>query len=273
MTQIYITIGVISIVAALVCYIFIRQTMSDKRQEKERLHRALVKRAKELLHMISAFPDDFLPQEIKVFIYRCVIDAYQQLSKLEPSDKQYVEALKVHSAQLEAVIRTPDSKKTVNLQSAAQINELKQYLTLLGRFSQKSAQRNNITQKQYSHYRMLIKGLNAKLAVDGYILSAKQATEINKRRLAIHYYELAKKLLTKETPPNFQDQITRINAAMEPLMEMEALEKERLATEAASKKDTDDTNASTAPEGTSTEDKEWAQFEEDSGWKKKNVYD
>ena len=77
MTQIYITIGVIAVVAALVCYIFIRQTMSDKKQEKDRLHRALQKRAKELLQMISVFPDDFLPQEIKVFIYRCVIDAYQ----------------------------------------------------------------------------------------------------------------------------------------------------------------------------------------------------
>ncbi len=264
MTQIYITIAIIAIVGALVCYIFVKQTINEKKQEKDRLQRVLAKRAKDLLQMISVFPENFLPKEIIVFIYRCIIDAFEQLTKLAPTEAQYIEGLKVHSAQLEAIIRKPDTQKTEDIQNTAQINELRQYLNVLNGFLEKSVKRSHITQKQYGHYRLLIKELIIKLAVNNYILSAKQSLEIGKPKLALHHYELAKKLLTKETPTHYKDKIKSINTAMEPLIQQEQ------AQQAAESAQTAQAQSEAAENG---EDGEWSSFNEDAGWKKKNVYD
>ncbi len=261
MTQIYITVAIISIVAILVCYVFVRQTISERQQERDRLQRVLAKRAKDLLQMISVFPPHFLPKELQVFIYRCIIDAYEQLTKLDGSSSEHIESLKVHSAQLENTVRTPERKHTEDLQSTTQINELRQYLNLLNGFLQKSLQRQHITGKQHSHYRMLIKELIIRLAINNYMISAKQSLDIHKTKLALHYYDLAKKLLIKETPTDFQKKIEKINLAIQPLLEREA---EEATMQAMAAPDTND------EEG---EQKEWQEFEEEAGWKKKNIYD
>lgn len=257
MTQVYITIGVISTVALLMCYIFIRQTMKEKHAEKERLHRALQKRAKTLLQMIAIFPEDFLPKELQIFIYRCIIETYENLTKLQPDESKYVEGLKMHSTQMEATMRKPESRKALNLESAAQLNELRRYLNMMGEFLQRSVKRKMITTKQYSHYRLLIKSLIAGLAVDNYCIAARQAIEIDKIKLAIHYYTLAKQLLIKETPSDYQTQIKAIDEALVPLMESQM----------------DETTAVPVEAQEDQEDSEWAEFEEESDWKKKNVYD
>jgi hypothetical protein len=265
MTQTYITIGIIAIIGLLVCYVFIRQTIGERQREKERLHRALEKRAKELLQMVSAFPDNFLPKELLVFIYRCIIDAYEQLTKLKPAEIQYVDSLKMHSLQLETVVRNTSSHKVEDLQSLTQINELRQYLNLVGGFLQKSAQRNHITHKQHLYYRQLVKELMIRLAVNNYSASAKQALEVQKNKLAIHYYELARKLLIRETPNGYKESIQKINLRLEPLREMEGIEPD-IQTEVSANTD----GAAPAEE---QEKDEWNDFKEDTEWKKKNVYD
>jgi hypothetical protein len=264
MTQIYITIGIIAIIAALVCYVFIRQTIGERKREKERLNRVLAKRAKELLQLLGAFPDHFLPKELVVFVYRCIIDAYEQLTKLEPSENRHIESLKMHSSQLDVTLRNQGNAKAADLQSVNQINELRQYLNLLGSFLQKSLQRNQITPKQHAQYRQLVKEMIIRLAVNNYMITAKQALEIQKSKLALHYYDLAKKLLERETPSNYQESMQTINQAMEPLLALEQAEQAAEITQTEST----DANAA-APE----EKSEWDDFQEDSGWQKKNVYD
>jgi hypothetical protein len=264
MTQIYITIGIIAVIAILVCYVFIHQTIGNRRLEKERLQRALSKRAKELLQMASAFPENFLPKELLVFIYRCIIDAFEQLTKLNPSDGQFIDALKLHSLQLETVIRKPETSKTVELHSITQINELRQYLNLLGAFLQKSMERNHITPKQYSHYRHLLKEVIVKLAVNNYMIAAKQALETQKTKLSIHYYDLAKKLLIKETPSHYKEALEKITIALEPLLQMEQIER--------AAQDNDEPSSNAAAKVTNDKD-EWKDFEDKGDWKKKNVYD
>ena len=234
--------------------------MGSRKEEKERLNRAMLKRAKELQQILSVFPDDFIPKEICVFIYRCIIDIYQQLCKLEPKESGHIESLKVHSATLEGVIRQPENKKISNIQNNAQIGELRQYLGVLGRFLQKSAQRKNITAKQFAHYRLLLKGLTVQLAVDTYLISAKQGIDSGKPKLGIHNYELAKQLLTKETPNGYKEQIAKITSLLAPLMQAQEAEAPQ-------------SNAGANQGGEKEGGGEWSQFEEDSGWKKKNVYD
>jgi hypothetical protein len=265
MTQIYIIIGIIAIIAVLVGYIFVRQTIGERKLERERLQRALNKRAKELLQAISVFPEDFLPKELIVFLYRSIIDAYEQLTKLDSSNKDYVEGLQIYTVQLESSIRKPETQKVNDVQSAAQINELKQYLNLIGNFLQKTMQRGLITQKQHAHYRLLLKELIVSLTVNGHTISARQSIEIQKTKLALHHYELAKKLLTKESPAGFKDRVAKINAAMEPLLLLQTTEETELRQQNKNPYSDD----SQGDDGNS----KWDGFKEDSGWKKKNVYD
>lgn len=266
MTQIYITIAVIGIVALLVCYVFIKQTISERKQEKERLHRALKKRAKDLIQMLSAFPEHYLPKEIAVFVYRVVVDAYEQLTKLEPSEKAYAEGFKFHTAQMEATARQPENRKLQHLQSAAQINELRQYINILSGFCMKSMKRGQISSKQCAHYKALLKELSIHLACDNYNVCAKQAKDNGKPKLAIHFYELAKNLLLKETPADYKSSIQFINEEIPKLQELERAqlsEKERLLAE---KRDEQLNQPS-------PEEAEWDEFQEEAGWKKKNIYD
>ena len=266
MTQIYIIVGVIAIISALVCYIFVRQTIGERKLERERLQRALNKRAKELLQAISVFPENFLPKELVVFLYRSIIDAYEQLTKLDSSNKGYVESLQTYTVQLEAAIRKPDNQAAEDLQGAAQINELKQYLNLINGFLQKSVQRGSITQKQHAHYRLLLKELVITLTVNGHNISARQAIEMGKSRLALHHYDLAKKLLTKESPSGFTEKVHKIDTAMAPLLAQCEAEDDAVAEQGRNPH-----SADSAQEA--EEQDEWNAFEEDSGWKKKNIYD
>ncbi len=264
MTQIYITIAIIGIVALLVCYVFIRQTIGERNQEKQRLHRALKNRANELVQILSAFPDYYLPKEITVFVYRAVVDAYEQLTNLEPAEPSYSEAFKMHSAQMEAALRQPENRKQQHFQSAAQINELRQYINILNGFCLKSMQRGQITNKQCAHYKALLKELSINLTVDNYSFCAKQAKDNNKPKLGIHFYELAKNLLLKETPNDYKSIIKFINEEVPRLKEMEDArlsEEERLI------------NAKAAEETPSSEESQWYEYDEDSDWKKKNIYD
>jgi hypothetical protein len=265
MTQIYIIVGVIAVIAALVCYVFVRQTIGERKLERERLQRALNKRAKELLQAIAVFPENFLSKELIIFLYRSIIDAYEQLTKLDASSKTYVEALQTYTAQLEAATRKPDNQQVENIQSPAQINELKQYLNLIGNFLQKTMQRGRLTQKQHTHYLQLLKDLVISLTVNGYTISARQSVEMQKTKLALHHYDLAKKLLIKESPTGFQARIAKINAAMEPLLLLQATEETEV--QEGNKNPYTDDNPDDEDKG------KWSEFEEDSGWKKKNIYD
>jgi len=269
MTQIYITIAIIMVIVGLVCYIFIRQTINERKKAKQRLQRALEKRGKDLLQMLSAFPDKFLPEELHIFIYRCIIDTYEQLTKLAPSDSKYIEALKLYSSQMEEVIRQAEKQAAITLESTQQITEIKQNLKRLDKFLQKWLERKNMTSQQFSHYRGLIKDLMIKVTIDSYRTSAKQALAMDKPKISLHQYQLAKKLLTKETPTDYQQQIEKIDLEIAPLLEQAKALKE--ATEQA--QDASDDGIKKAAGSTSEKDDEWSQFEEDSGWKKKNVYD
>jgi len=259
MTQIYVTIGIITLIGLLACYVFIRQTTGNRKEEKGRLNRAMLKRAKELQHMLALFPEHFIPKEICVFIYRSIIDIYQQLCKLEPKESSHMESLTALSSTLENVIKQPENRKIQHIQNTAQINELRQYSGILMRFLHKSAQRKNITSKQLEHYLSLIKGLTTQLTVDTYIIAAKQALEAGKPKLGIHNYELAKQLLIKETPNGHKEQTAHITSLLAPLLKSQEAD---AAQQSAEAQDTND-----------DDDNKWAQFEEDSGWKKKNVYD
>ncbi|MEO0443431.1 MAG: hypothetical protein AAFZ92_06780 [Pseudomonadota bacterium] len=263
MTQVYIIAGVIILIAASICLVFIKQTITKRKKEKKRLHRALDKRAKDLVQMLNAFPPHFLPKDLTVFLFRCIVDSYEQLSKLSPKETEYLEHYKSFTAQMETAMRAPKTSEETTLQSSAQINEIRQYLNYLGRFSQKWMERGNISLKQYANYKDIIKKLITQLMVDNYIFSAKQAIQMDKAKLAIHYYMLGKQLLTKEG--TIASKKRRLEVIDHELIRLEAQIKKQEQAEASAPAKSDGEEAE--------EEKQWQEFEEDANWKKKNVYD
>jgi hypothetical protein len=263
MTSVYIIVGLILFTCAIICFIFIKQSIAKRKRERKRLLSALEKRSKELLQMLNTFPPHFLPKEISVFLYRCIIDVFEQLSKLEPRRTEFLEQFMLYSATLETTIRQHVNTHKVHLQSTTQINEIRQYLNYLGRFMQKLVQRGNLSNKQYAVYKVILKNLVTKLMIDNYMLSAKKSLDIEKNKLAVHYLTLAKDIIIKEGLVSTQkDNIDHINEELLRLNELLKLEDE-----AAGKVQVDiDTRVK-------ADDNQWNAFESNDDWKKKDVYD
>lgn len=265
MSQIYVIAGVLGLISLLVCYIFIRQTIVKKKKEKARLQRALVKRAKFLIQTIDSFPQNFLDTELSILLLRSTVDTFEQLTQLVPDENQYVDKFKLYTQKLEDTIKSgkDDDQTQAIIDNSSQINEIRQSLNQLGRFIHSWAQRGNISQKQYGVYKTQIKKLIVQLMVDNYIIAAAQAVETEKAKLGIHYYTLAKNLILEEG-------LTTIKRKQLSLIE-EAVPKLQATLDNEIQKRAQDKIAEDAE--TSEEASQWSELEEDSDWKKKNMYD
>jgi len=235
-----------------------------------RLKRALEKRSKDLVQMLTAFPPNFLHNDLQMFLYHCIIDVFEQLSKLVPEESEHLENFTLYTSNMETAARTPQAQSQASIQNSSQINELRQYLNYLGRFIQKWLQRGNINSKQYAHYKMLLKNIINKLMVDNYSLSAKSAVDIEKYKLAAHYYMLAKNLITKEgLIASHKERLVLINQELVILNKHLKAEAEKQAELDGIKYEEENDNAENKDENS----QQWQQFEKDEEWKKKNVYD
>jgi hypothetical protein len=261
MTSVYIITGFILLSCATIGFISIKQSIAKRKRERARLLNALKKRSKELLQMLNAFPPDFLPKEISAFLYRCIVDVFEQLSKLEPKQPEFLKQLMLYTAKMETTIRQPINTHKAHLQSTTQINEIRQYLNYLSRFMQSRVKRGSLSNQQYATYKLILKNLVTKLMIDNYILSATKSLNIGDNKLAVHYLTLAKDIIIKEGLANTQkDSIAHINTE---LMKLHKLLK--IENETASKVQMD-TQAK-------AEGDKWNTFESNDDWKKKNIYD
>jgi cytochrome c biogenesis factor len=263
MTSVHIIIGLILLTCGAIGFIFIKQTIAQRKRDRERLLNALNKRAKELVQMLNVFPAYFLPKVISVFLYRCIVDVFEQLSKLEPGRPEFLEQFMLYTATMETTIRQPDNAKQANLQSTTQINEIRQYLNYLSRFMQKWVERGNLSSKQFAAYKVILRSLSTKLMIDNYILSATKSVDIGKAKLAVHYLTLAKDIIVKEGLGNTQaDNIAHISEELVRLNKLLKLENEAMG----------NTPVERVPI-TEVKEEEWDAFEGKDHWKKRDVYD
>lgn len=269
MSQIYIIAGILCLISLLVCYIFIRQTIVKKRKEKARLSRALLKRAKFLTQIIESFPQDFLTTDLSILLLRNTVDTFEQLTQLMPEETQHVDQFKLYSNLMEEAIKTANKNEQSQaiIENTSQINEIRQALNQLGQFILSWAKRGNISQKQYGLYKSQIKKLGVQLMVDNYMIAAHQSVETGKLKLGIHYYTLAKNLITEEGLANIKrKQLLQIEEKLPSLQETLDSESQERAQDTLAESDP-------ANEALDTESNQWAELEEDGDWKKKNIYD
>lgn len=269
--SIYIIAFIIVLVVVLIGYAIISRTVEKRRVQRQRLLTTLKVRQRNFRHMITGFPPHFLDNDLTALVYRALIDTCEQLSKLETNDPKHQEDLKLYSHQL-TELKHSDQVKRIRLENPNQIKEVRQHLQELYRFVGQQEALKAISKIQASTFADQIKRLALMSSVDGYIFQAKQAQQTGKLRLAIHYYGLARKLLTPENVNHIYDkQIAQLSSAISKLEERSA----DMAPDTGESADHPHNEASTQPTpSTNPKNKEWDNFvNDDEKWKKKQLYD
>lgn len=250
--------GIATVVVLLLAYAFIFQTIENKRKQQQRILSALKTRATNFKYMLSGFPENFLGQDLTVLVNRCMVDVYDQISKLDPQG-DYAGEIQHYTNQLAEAQRNPTTAQRVQFSNPAQIKDVRAHLQELHQFIEKLLRRNAINGNQAKTYSKQVQKLILQVSVDSYLLHAKQAQASKKLRLAAHYYGLAKKLLVRENGKQvYAKQIQQLESLIQ---QLENLIKQE---------------AATTPEAVAepVKSKEWAEYEkEEEGWKKKTVYD
>ncbi|WP_020210334.1 hypothetical protein [Gilvimarinus chinensis] len=254
MSSVYLIAGLVFLLTALVCYVFINQHLAKKRKQQNRILTALHKRLELFKHMAKSFPVGFLSNDLHKFIYRILCNTSEQLMKLEPHAGHDAE-LQLFNKQLEDL---PGNAEKTRLTSA-QASQIRPLLQELQRYISNQSEKGRLASAEASHYNTQIRRLLLQSTIDSYTQQAKQARADNKLRLAIHYYTLAHKLLLKEAArQNVKKQVEQLSAIIN------KLEAEYNAQQA--------TPDPTIKEEQQTQ-KQWEAFEEDDDWKKKQIYD
>jgi hypothetical protein len=262
MSSVAIITSIIVLLAGLVCYAFISQTMSQKRQQKERLLMALKSRVRNFKFMLSGFPAGFLSKELSLLVQRSLLQLLEQLAKLEPNVLTHKEDLQLITQQIaEAQRQPPQNHQPVTLDNPQKAREIKSCLEELYKFIFHLEGKKNLTKAQADVYRGMIRHLVLQLAVDSYAAHGRIARDKGKLRLAIHYFDLALKLMTKErTSGNFDARIEQIRALIKDLEDRLHNESNEAAEVAKDEGDQTPVNS------------EWDKFTEEN-WKKKQIYD
>jgi hypothetical protein len=263
MSPVLIISVIVVVLLAVVTYAFVFQTIDNKRKQRQRVITALKQRAGNFAYMISGFPTDFLTKDLTVLVYRCLMDVNEQLAKLDPSDDSHLHALeKYREAMVKAQERT-DAGKRVQLASLQQIKDVRTHLQDLHKFVEKLLQKRQLDGTHAKAYSKQIQKLILQISIDAYLMSAKQAEQNGKARLALHHYILARKMLNREnTDKAYSKHIAQIDLVIQEL-EKRLLEETKSPSPFAS-------DAGPAP----TASREWDEFEtQEAGWKKKTIYD
>lgn len=259
--SIYIVITIIVLLSALACYAFISQAIEKKSVQKQRILMTLKTKQRNLVHLINGFPPNFLTNDLLGLIYRALIDACEQLSKIEPNDPRHLDDVTLYTNQRDALPKN-NTVQRARVDNPQAMKDIRQHLQELQHFLAQQEATKTINKVQFTAYIDQINRLALQMSVDAYLFQAKQAQQIGKLRLAIHFFLLAKKMLTAENATRTYDkQIAQIDGIIAKLEEKAQIQGEAPAA----------TSSATLSDPAA---KEWENFAPpDDKWKKKQIYD
>lgn len=262
MSSITVIAAIIVLLAGLVCYAFVAQTLTHKRQQRERLANALKVRVRNFKFMLNGLPSGFLPKELVLLIQRSLMQILEQLTKLEPKQESYTQELQSVAQQMAETQRQPSQTVTTGpLDSAQKAQEIKACLEELYKFIFQLEGKKGMTRSQADVYRNMIKQLVLQLTVDSYVMQGRVAKDKDKLRLAIHYFDLALKLMLRERANGvFDARITQLQAT---IAELESQVGDSPLTQASIAGELEHENFT----------EQWDKFDKEDSWKKKQIYD
>ena len=259
--SIYIVITIIVLLSALACYAFISQAIEKKRIQKQRILMTLKTKQRNFVHLINGFPPNFLTNDLLALMYRALIDACEQLSKIEPKDPRHLDDVTLYTNQLNALPKN-NTVQRARVDNPQAMKDIRQHLQELQHFLTQQEATKTINKVQFVAYTDQVNRLALQMSVDAYLFQAKQAQQIGKLRLAIHYFLLAKKTLTTENATRTYDkQIAQLDDIIAKLEEKAQIRG-------------DTPEAAPSPTPNDPNSKEWENFAPpDEKWKKKQIYD
>jgi hypothetical protein len=262
MSSVTIIIAIIVLLATLLCYAFIAQTVTNKRQQRARILAGFLTRSRNFKFMLNGFPKGFLPKELTLLVQRSLLHVCEQLTKLEPRNDTHRNDLALITQQMALTQKqTVESSPNSSIDNPKQSQEIKACLEELYKFVFHLEGSREMTRSQANTYRAMIKHLVLQLTVDSYALHGRIAKDKDKKQLALHYFNLAINLMLKEkNNTHFTGRINQLKTAIANLQE-----------QLRSENDT-----STHPIKQNTKiNTEWDDFKQEnkSDWQKKKVYD
>ena len=269
----YVIAGFFLLLTLVAGYLFLSHSIEKRRIQRQRLITALRARRNSFRDLATGFPTGFLSNDLTALLYRALIDCCEQLARLEPKDHNHEEQLALYTNLLSA-LKESTQQARVRLDNPKQIKEAHSLLQELYKFVKQQFALKQINQVQTDAYTDQINRMLLQMTVDGHVFNARQAQQVGKVKLAIHFYQLGRKVLATENAGHtFDKQIAQLDAVIAKLQE-------KVETPAEQSGDTSNTDPDTiaSKPKTSTIDtsisKEWKQFdEENEKWKKKQIYD
>lgn len=249
-----IIIAVSASLAVLVIVVFTLQQLERSNQAKQATIAALKVRLRNFQHLLDGFPEGFLSRDLRVLVCRCLLDALDQLIKLEPRQAQLRQEHVAISERMQQLRNQPPQGGYQPLTDAEQIKDVQRLLAALLGVVEKLIASKRLPDTEGAHYRHEISALTLRITLDSYLQAAQQALAAGKPRLAVHYYRLAADKMRKHNGAgHYSDQLQ--------LCDQRIVELEQLAEHTS-------TTAAEPPEDA------WKGLdEEDATWKKKSVYD
>lgn len=248
-----VAIGLFVLVAIAVAV----QTVEKNKKEKRRLHAGLTGKARNFQHMLAGFPEGFLNNDLQTLVCKSLLQVYEQLSEMEPSNKEYARQIQAVKQQLQQLKNKPAQQQTVALTDNAQIKEVQKLLKGLFNFISKLTENRKLSVKEAKAYAKQIRRLMIQTSLDSLSEAKRQALQAKKHRLAIHYLQMSIEKMKKENGDGYYtNAITQLDAQINQLNE-QALKNEQV------KKERMKNNAD-----------EWDELnKDDDSWKKKAIYD
>lgn len=264
MSTVTIITAIIVVLAFLVCYAVVSQSIRNKQEQKKRVLAALSSQARTLKFILQGCPKGFLPKELKLLLLKNLVEVCEQLTLLAPEQQGYKQDLQTFSTQQrETLAEASAASSTAPLKSTQLIKNVKVSLEELNRYIHLLESKAQIKAAEAQTYKGQIKQLVLNLAVDGYMLNGDAARQAGKTKLAHHSFDLALNLLIREGKPGlYEGKIAKLK---------------EISAELASQLESESTYKS-ANAGQSGQDleSEWSEFEEESAesvWKKRQIYD
>jgi hypothetical protein len=264
----YIIPAVFLVLILVAGYLFLSHSIERRRIQRQRLITALRARRNSFRDLATGFPGGFLSNDLTSLLYRALIDCCEQLTRLEPGDHSHAEQLTLYTNLLSS-LKENTQQARVRLDNPQQIKEAHSLLQELYKFVMQQSALKQINQVQTDAYTDQINRMLLQMSVDGHIFNARQAQQVGKIKLAIHFYTLGRKALVAENASHtFDKQIAQLDAVIAKLQE----KLEGASEKPAAAPEGQPNPAATATPGDNS--KEWKQFDEENAkWKKKQIYD
>lgn len=264
----YLIPAIFLVLIVIAGYLFLSHSIEKRRIQRQRLITALRARRNSFRDLATGFPTGFLSNDLTALLYRALIDSCEQLTRLESSDHTHAEQLALYTNLLSS-LKENTQQTRVRLDNPQQIKEAHALLQELYKFVMQQSALKQINQVQTDAYTDQINRMLLQMTVDGHVFNARQAQQVGKVKLAIHFYQLGRKALAAENASHtFDKQIAQLDSVVAKLQEK--LDSTNAEKAAAAPEEA----AATAKTSTKEANKEWKQFDEENAkWKKKQIYD